>query len=720
MTSFENEIIKDKPNKYKTIIDSRVLSRKIKMKLDEYTNLEDEYDNIIQSAVDDHQKGSGGWKRINGGLKQISAAGKDYIWGINKDNYIYNCKKPCDDSDWKRISGGLNQLTGGDKEVWGVNTSGSIYKKNQDGSGSWKRIRGRASNVSQGGGYVWQVGTGNSTWYCREPCNGEWSLASKPKTNLGWKALGNWKDNGNRMLPTYKGIYAKAGCNQQCQGEKYFSLQDGNGHAGQCFCGNDWNRITSLGTCDQDNKITGGAWCNTVYNTTDGSSYIPIHVGTSNTNNKVVTLPHNDMTVNKWQVNAQNPGWGDRFSVKVNGNQLTVTRIDADAGWGEDLYLEGVVQPDASKVGPPMVQLSCNNKYVYGLDTNKNAWRRPVNGSGTWEKFGNTTGWQFNWINASNNTDVFGVGLDRYIYKTDIDGKQVWTRVGKPASGVKTVSGDPDNETYYITNTSDSIYRHDPLKTGGLWYDIPDENYQMGMVNNPEESTDDWKYLGKHDNIDECKLAAVRDRSKEYASVVYYPEDSGWNKSCFGGVKGGKTNPQYQSKTITSLAPNGTSRMGGTKGMEILKQMKKIHNEIKKLQKEQNSNSIGLLKTKGMVNLELGVTNSKMETILEKLDKKRIAINKILDEPDAEAVEEDGDIRRSSSYVVYLLWILIVILTIGLVLHLYTTDSEAISPITYIFVSVWAVLLFSYYYRQLVDYGGKTWDSISDLLVDDV
>ena len=45
--------------------------------------------------------------------------------------------------------------------------------------------------------------------------------------------------------------------------------------------------------------------------------------------------------------------------------------------------------------------LYSNNKYVYGLDTNKNAWRRPINGSGKWEKFGNPANWQFYWINAS-------------------------------------------------------------------------------------------------------------------------------------------------------------------------------------------------------------------------------------------------------------------------------------------------------------------------------
>lgn len=719
--SFVEEIVQEDPSKYNNLIKSRVLDRSLEMKIKQYNALQNEYDKLIRDNTVNAKPPSGGWKRINGALKQISGAGKGNVWGVNKNNSIYTCKKPCNDSNWRRIGGSLKQLTGGENEVWGVNNNNDMYKMNQDGTGGWKHIGGKASNVSQGGGYIWVVGgTGNSVWYCREPCNGEFVLASIPKKNLGWKALGNWKDNGSRMLPIYKGIFTKAGCNQQCQGEKYFSLQDGNGHAGQCFCGNDWNKITSLGTCDQDNKMTGGPWCNTVYNTTDGSSYIPIHVGPSNTNNKVVTLPHNGMSVNKWQVNQQNMGWGDRFSVKVNGNQLTVTRTDANAGWGEDLYLEGIVQPDASKVGPPIVQLSCNNKYVYGLDTNKNAWRRPINGSGMWEKFGNPNNWQFYWINASNNKDVFAIGMNRWIYKTDIEGKQAWTRADNAASGVATVSGDPEGEDFYITNTGDAIYRHSPEQAGGFWKDITNENYQMGMVNNPTESNENWKFLGKQNNVDECKLKAVEDQKQEYANVVYYPEDfpNEWKKSCFGGIKGGKTNAQYQSKTITSLAPNGTSRLGGAEGEKLLKQMKKKGNEIEKLIKEQQQNNIGTIRTNNLLVSERKSTGNEMENLLDKLKKDRIQINKLMKRPNESASAEDGYKRQLSYYIIYFWWILLVAISIGLAVHLISSDS--VSVITYLFVAIWVVILAKFYYKQAIYYAGWGLDYISSVMVDSV
>lgn len=717
--SFVEQIVKKTPDKYNSIIESRVLDRSLELKIKQYNALQNEYDQLIRDQTVNAKPPSGGWKRIGGALKQISGAGKDNVWGVNSNDSIYTCKKPCDDSNWRQIGGSLKQLTGGENQVWGVNSNNNIYKMNQDGTGGWTNIPGQASNISQGGGYVWVVGgTGNSVWYCREPCNGEFVLASLPKKNIDWKALGNWKDNGSRMLPIYKGIFTKAGCNQECQGEKYFSLQNGNGHTGQCFCGNDWNRITSLGTCNGDNKITGGGWCNTVYNTTDGSTYIPIHVGSSKSMQKIVTLPNSDMTVNNLQVNAQNPSWGDRFSVKVNGNQLTVTRTDANVGWGEDLYLEGIVQPDPSKVGPPIVQLSCNNKYVYGLDTNKNAWRRPINGSGKWEKFGNPNGWQFYWINASNNKDVFAIGMNRWIYKTDIEGKQAWTRADNVASGIATVSGDPEGEDFYITNTSYAIYRHSPEQAGGFWQDIPNENYQMGIINNPTESNENWKFLGKQNNVDDCKLKAVEDKNQEYASVVYYPEDfpNEWKKSCFGGVKGGKTNAQYQSKTITSLAPNGTSRLGGQEGEKLLKQIKKKGNEIENIVKEQQQNNLGSLRSNNLLVSERKIASNQLENILEKLRSDRVEINRIIKQPVESAVAEDGYQRQLSNYIIYFLWIILVLISIGLSVHLLT--SQSVSVITYIFTAIWVVILAKFYYKQITIYGVKFWNYISSVIVD--
>ena len=66
-----------------------------------------------------------------------------------------------------------------------------------------------------------------------------------------------------------------------------------------------------------------------------------IYVGSSESNPKIVTLPDVGINVSPNPTNPQDPGWNNKFSVIVTGNQLTVTRTDQNSGWGQILQLSG-------------------------------------------------------------------------------------------------------------------------------------------------------------------------------------------------------------------------------------------------------------------------------------------------------------------------------------------------------------------------------------------
>lgn len=66
-----------------------------------------------------------------------------------------------------------------------------------------------------------------------------------------------------------------------------------------------------------------------------------IYVGSSNSNPKIITLPDVGINVSSTPTNYQDPNWSDTFSVSVSGNQLTVTRVDQNSGWGQILELSG-------------------------------------------------------------------------------------------------------------------------------------------------------------------------------------------------------------------------------------------------------------------------------------------------------------------------------------------------------------------------------------------
>lgn len=568
--SFIDTIVSENPDKYKTIIKSRISTKHLDMKIKQYNSLMDAYDSLIQAqTINRKPSTNGGWKGIQGTIKQISGSGKDYIWGVQTSDQIWKCKKPCDwsnsDTKWKQVSGGLIQIVGGETDVWGINRGGSIYKTKQDGTAGWTLITGRATTIAQGGGYIWH-GNGTNTYYCKAPCN------------------------------------------------------DGK-----------WKRASEL--------------------TSDGIAVI-------------------------------------------------------------------------------IIQLSCSNKHVYGIDNNKNAWWRPIDGSGLWKEFGNgkQMNKKFNLINATSNQYVYGV-VGESIYQTNMEGTQSWAISSANTDMVSTISGDPENNgDIYMTRTNGSIFSYTPPKQGDTWVDLPDQNYRYGAVSKPWTSNKNWRYLGQGENIDDCKIKAIQDKDNVYSSVVYNTMKSTgpgtFGQTCYGGVKGGTTNPQFQGGgvIITSLAPNGTSRLGGEEGERLLKQMKKIQKEINELINNSENNTIELGKTSNSLNTTRKTTNAELSNLLDKLTRDRIQINKLLSETDVSAngKKENSDFNQRQNFVIYSLWILLVIISIFLGYHIITSPSESISPLSYIFVGVWILILFKYYYKQALSYGISMIDYISTIMVDPI
>lgn len=251
----------------------------------------------------------------------------------------------------------------------------------------------------------------------------------------------------------------------------------------------------------------------------------------------------------------------------------------------------------------------------------------------------------------------------------------------------------------------------------GLWNNKSNVSYAYGQVG-LKQSNDNWKYLGQTNDLDSCKLKAVEDRNNVYSSVVYTTGNEESDKTCYGGIKGGKTNPTNITGITTSLAPNGSSRLGGIQGENLLKQIKQKGEEIEKFIKEQQDSNVGFLKSNKLLKDERKVTGNELEKILDRLTKARLEINKVLKQPNESASAEDGYQRQLSYYIIYFYWISLVVISIGLLIHLISSDS--VSVITYLFVAIWVVILAKLYYKQVEYYVGWGLDSISSVMVDSV
>ena len=156
---------------------------------------------LAQVDVDDHEvwgvnrkggiyaqpiDGSGDWRLIpgpfHGRMTYVSASGCGYVWGVNNDQQIFKCKKPCT-GQWVMVDGLMHVFDGGQNEVCGVNEkSDFIFCRPVDGSGAWRQISKSMWKVTTSGRYyIFGISHAGEVFRCKKPCNGNWVRVNVPK-----------------------------------------------------------------------------------------------------------------------------------------------------------------------------------------------------------------------------------------------------------------------------------------------------------------------------------------------------------------------------------------------------------------------------------------------------------------------------------------------------------------------------------------------------------
>lgn len=247
--------------------------------------------------------------------------------------------------------------------------------------------------------------------------------------------------------------------------------------------------------------------------------------------------------------------------------------------------------------------------------------------------------------------------------------------------------------------------------SGGYW---TDQNNIITYPKNLNINTN-FKFLGNSDNLNDCKLKAIQDKSTAYSSVAYYGS-APFKNACYGVVKGNQTLQNNFNGVTSSLAPNGSTRLGGDDGEKILKEMKKTQEEITALTQKAQSAGIVLDKTKQIIVGEISAKRNELNDLLYKLQSDRDEINKLMNEPDQSAGEEDSNLRQRSNYTIYGIWLLLAIISFYVAYHIYSREIYDISILAYIFIGIWIIIIGKQYYSESKEYARKSWHYVSSTI----
>lgn len=287
--------------------------------------------------------------------------------------------------------------------------------------------------------------------------------------------------------------------------------------------------------------------------------FFNIFVGNSNSNKKTITLPDTGITVYSTPINAQDPSWGNTFSVTVSGSQLSVKRTDQNTGWGQQLQLQGVKDASGFKEYTINVGSSSSNPAVITLPTTGlTVSPTPINPQNP------------DWNNTFN-VSVSGDQLT--VTRTDMNsgwGQKLQLRAveGNNAGFMMENKGCASGQGPSSTNYVYSGWEKPSWK---------DSNNISFMGNPTDANPAEWKDIGSASNLVACKDMSIRSEKGPFSSVVFVNQQN----KCYGGVPNAKQSSIKMEGVYSSVPPMGSTSMGGSSAMVYMNKLKTLNNALK-------------------------------------------------------------------------------------------------------------------------------------------
>ena len=127
------------------------------------------------------------WTKVSPTLQMAGlAVGKMWSWGITLSGTVYSCHRhyPAlteSHDGWVLRSGTMAQLDVGETEVWGVYSTGQVFRRPVDTTGDWTQVTGTMDKVWVGDAFAWGI-RGTQLYCCRTSTASPvaWTLVDNP------------------------------------------------------------------------------------------------------------------------------------------------------------------------------------------------------------------------------------------------------------------------------------------------------------------------------------------------------------------------------------------------------------------------------------------------------------------------------------------------------------------------------------------------------------
>ena len=340
---------------------------------------------------------------------------------------------------------------------------------------------------------------------------------------------------------------------------------------------------------------------------TSKPEFYDIFVGNSNSGSKTITLPASGMTVYPTAINPQNPSWSDRFSVSVDGDQLTVTRTDQNIGWGQQLQLQGIKDSSGFKDYTLNVGSSSSNPKIIqlpesGMVVDSDAIN-PQNPNWS-DKFSASV--ENNQLTVTRTDENSGWGQNLQLRGAKGTGKGILmdNKACAPGEG-------PAQTNYVYSGWSKPTWK---------------DSNNLSFMGNPDEANpSEWKDLGSASSLTACKDMSVSSSKGPFGSVVFVASKN----KCYGGVPNASQENLKMDGVYSSIPPMGSTNLGGSSALQYVEKLQNLNDSLKNLLYEMNDSLDSMESDNSKGKQLLSKTHENIHSDYKKLNRDRVKLNEM-------------------------------------------------------------------------------------------